>query len=259
MKMRKLSIVLILGAAIFSWGANVAFPSVAIPEARFGVGASYDITTGDLYGVDDVPFSMNTINASFTFAPVSVMNFGVDIGTRNVRIYSSDEVFDFRGKMGFSAGGHLRLSTPLLKDVFGATALIKGAWFYSKNDYDAFYRGVDVTGALGFVFHIKQVGYISFGGKYFEIFGENQGFNDINTSSWSNDETLGGWVAFDFFPKMKQQGSYIPFVTLEAGVFPGASAFRGDKSGIHNLSFSVTIGAITQRLYGESTELEWCP
>lgn len=248
--------------AASSWAASVSSPTAPVPAARFATGASYDYFGGYLHKprvagvrIDDLPFKMNGVNAFFTYAPATSINIGVDLGMRNVSLPQGD--FEFNGKMGIAAGSHLKLSTPYFGDVMGIIAICRGLWFYSedRNDRNAYYSGMDFTGAGGLSFHIKNIGYVSLGAKYFEIVGENS--NEGNNRKWSNDATLGGFVSFDFFPQTNMKNQ-IPFISLEFGFFPNDKPFYGGSPAIRNASFGVTIGAITHPLYGNS-DRNWRP
>jgi len=253
MVMRKILLLAIL-FAVSSWATSVSYPAAPVPTARFATGATYDYFGGYFYRapVSDLPFNMHGINAFFTYAPVTYVNFGVDLGMRDVNIPQGNHNYDFNGKLGIAAGQHLKLATPYFGDVMGIVAMCRGLWFYSKDSHSSFYSGSQLVGSGGLSFHVQRFGYISCGIKYLEIFGEN-GFGD---GTWSNDATLGGWASFDYFPKTNVK-RYIPFISFEFGFFPSDKPFYGSGTIVRNASFGVTIGAITNRLYGD--EDNWRP
>lgn len=254
MVVRKILLAAVL-FAVSSWAANVSYPSAPVPSARFATGITYDYLGGYFYKapIEDLPFSMHGVNAFFTYAPVTYVNFGVDLGMRDVNIPNGDHDYGFNGKLGIAAGSHLKLATPYFGDVMGIIAMCRGLWFHSKDDNDSFYSGPELTGAGGLSFHVKRFGYISFGCKYFEIFGEN----GIGDGDWSNDATVGGWASFDYFPKTNVK-KYIPFISFEFAFFPSDNPFYGGSPIVRNASFAVTIGAITHRIYGDDNR-NWRP
>lgn len=252
MVMRKILLSAFL-LVVSSWAAIVSYPAAPVPTARFATGVSYDYFGGYFYKapVEDLSFSMHGINAFFTYAPITYINLGVDLGMRDVNI--PKDLYEFNGKLGIAAGSHLKLVTPYFGDVIGIVGIARGLWFHSGQN-ESYYSGAELTGAGGLSFHIKRFGYISFGAKYLEIFGENS----VELGTWSNDVTLGGWMSFDYFPKTNIK-KYIPFISFEFGFFPASDKpFYGKSPIVRNASFGVTIGAITHCLYGD-TDINWRP
>lgn len=243
-------------AAVSSYGAGASYPSAPVPAARFASGISYDYGGGYLFSrVVPVPvFSLYGINAFGTYGLADYINIGADLGLKDVNIHSSDPNRSFNGRMGIAAGPHLKLATPYLGDVFAVVAFTRTHWFYSedKGRY-IYYKGLDFTGSGAFSFHVKDFGYISMGVKYSEIFG-NYGiveYPGLDERTWTNAGNIGGWVAFDYFPKTGVK-NYLPFISFELGFFPNSSEVLGKKPVFRNISFSVTVGGITNRLYGDS-------
>ena len=241
--------------AVSSWATSVSAPAAPVPAARFATGITYNYLGGYLYKapVEDLAFNTHGINAFFTYAPLTSINLGVDLGMRDVNMEKG--IYGFNGRFGIAAGSHLKFATPYFGDVMGLVAMCRGLWFYSEDQFNTYYSGRELTSAGGLSFHVQRVGYISFGAKYLEIFGEN-GYG-LEKGKWSNDATLGGWIAFDFFPRtdIKQ---YIPFISFEFGFFPNDKPFYGGNPVLRNASFGITIGGITRRLYGNTDE-NWRP
>ena len=270
-----------------SWAIGISFPSAPVPTARFATGATYDYYGGymdfdknsPLFAPQVLPFSMHGINAFFTYAPITYVNFGVELGARDVNTHPDSKLSlaqdELNGTLGLSAGAHLKLATPYFADVFALVATGKGGWFYSegnKNDVKWYYtpNGIDttwvnwnnggkfVTIGGGFSFHVKRFGYISFGAKYLDVWGGIGWVPEVlPETKWVNDAYVGGWAAFDYFPRTRIE-KFFPFISFEFGFFPNSEFFAGGRPIVRNASFSVTIGAITRKLYGNSDE-NWRP
>lgn len=255
---RKLSVLVALIAAVVSWGASVSYPFTPVPTARFATALSYDMYGIGLYksNVAGASAMIHGFNASFTYSPITFINFGLDVGERKVDIFTYDKSYNFDGKIGFAGGTHVKLATPYFSDIIGIVGVARTLWFSSAR-HDVYYGGMDFTGAGGISFHINSFGYISCGMKYFEIFGRTGGVQSPIGSNWSNDKVSGGFVSFDMFPKTSAR-KYIPFVSVELALFPQLEAFDGDRPAIRNASLSITIGGITNRLYGNSDN-DWRP
>jgi hypothetical protein len=267
--------------ALSSWAIGVSFPTAPVPTARFATGVSYDYYGGymsykesPLFLTEDIPFNMHGIVAFVTFAPVTFINLGFDMGIRDVNAFYAEELYNMAdnltGQFGFSGGAHLKFATPYFGDVFGIIAVGKWQSFYSEGNSDNtkwYYGDIPVnwsnsgdiiTGAGGFSFHVKNFGYISFGAKYLDIYGEVKVSPAvIEKTKWSNDPMLGGWISADYFPRTNIK-NYIPFLSFEVGFFPDSKAFTGGNPVLKNASFSVTIGGITNPLYGNSDK-NWRP
>lgn len=271
----------------YSWAIGLSFPSTPVPTARFATGVSYDYYGGymdydnnsKLFWQDDLPVSLHGINAFFTYAPITYVNFGVELGARDANI-NPDKKFslaqsELNGTLGFSAGAHLKFATPYFSDVFGFVAAAKGTWFYSEgNSNKTEWYYIDGEGNMtpvnwnnngnivaingGISFHVKRFGYISFGAKYLDVMGKiNLEPEIIEKTKWVNDAYIGGWLALDYFPKTRIE-KFIPFISFELGFFPNDKPFDGGRPILRNASFSVTVGAIMKRLYGDDDE-NWRP
>jgi len=77
------------------------------------------------------------------------------------------------------------------------------------------------------------------------------------TGSYSNVNNVRGWLAVDYFPSDKFNNKNTFYVSAELTVSPKIS-FNG-RAPVEEMSFSVSIGAITPRLYGEQSDVEWKP
>ncbi|MDR0303682.1 MAG: hypothetical protein LBH98_02775 [Chitinispirillales bacterium] len=256
---RKLSVLFAFIAVVFSYGGGVAYPLTPVPSARFATAISYDMYGGYLYkpSISGATVTLQGFNASFTYSPITFINFGFDLGERNVKIFTHDEQYRFDGKIGFAGGTHAKFATPYFNELIGVVGFVRALWFSSETKNETYYGGMDFTGAGGLSFRVKNFGYISLGAKYFEIVGKNGEVSGTQSGSWGNEDVFGGWVSFDMFPKIPVR-KHIPFFSIELCLFPGADAFDGTKPAIRNASFNLTIGAITNRLYGNSDK-DWTP
>ena len=211
--------------------------------------------------------------------------------TGEIKVVNSQSL---NGLMGLSAGPHIKLATPLLGDVLRFVATGRASWFHSEGsgrnrkwyieyEYLTFEPGEDdddpgkwvivqdqfefnwnnsgsiLAGSAGLSFNVRNIGFISFGAKYLDIRGEIKATPHglFENTKWENESKIGGWAAFDFFPPTNI-GRYIPFISFEAGFFPNSNPFIGGNPALRNATFSVTIGAITRRLYGNTEEI-WRP
>lgn len=250
----------LLATILFSsvFAVNLTSPATPVPDARISLGLTYNLEGFELYQSDVEAYSLtNRLNISVTFAPISNINIGVDFGAGNVAISSVDKIRDFHGDIGFSGGLNTKLSSNFINDRIAFMGILKANWFLSEGNEKSQYSGMDLSAGAGPIVHINNFGYIAAGVKYQEIVGKNRDFSG-NDGKWSNDETLGGFIAVDYFPKSELISNYIPYITFELGVFPGAGLKEKDTS-VKNLSFGISFGAITKRLYGKKSELNWRP
>lgn len=242
------------------YASNLANPVATIPDARVGIGVSYHLG-GYTITNQEIPSLFNRIHARISYSPFTYFNFGVDLGVTQVEVAA--DTLDtlvygvFHGNYKFSFGVHIKVSSPFFKDIVGLVGIAQGTKFSSENKAGALYGGFDGAGAAGFIFHIKNIGYAAAGAKLYVIQGENRSYNSKKDHFYSNVNNLRGWVAFDYFPKIKAVSKYIPYISLEVSVAPGASF--GEKAPIQEISFSIAVGSITKRLYGETSSLQWHP
>ena len=237
--------------------ANLANPATPFPEARIAVGASYHLGGYTLTN-QELPSLFNRIHARVSYSPIKYVSFGVDGGTIQIDVErTSDSAATFNGKFGYSGGGHLKLATPaFLKQRLSFVALGQGTIFKSVNKFNAEYAGKDATGAVGIQLHIPGFGYITAGPWVYLIFGKNKSF-DGTTSEYSNINNVRGWLAIDYFPKMKELSNNKPYISLEFSVSPKAN--YSERIPVQEFSVSVSIGSITNRLYGTQSDVEWSP
>jgi hypothetical protein len=240
--------------------SDLANPANNAPDARIAVGVSYHCG-GYTITNDSVPVILNRIHVRATYAPLKAVNFGVDIGTASMEVDSLTKGIDtfriFHGNFGLSAGAHVKLSTPFFaNDLLAVVGLAQASYFSSENKYKAAYGGIDANGAVGVQLHIKDFGFITLGPQLYFIEGSNRGA-DGRKGSYSNISNLRGWLAIDFYPKMGALSSGRPYISFEFSATPKADI--GGSVPIRECGFSIAIGTITKRLYGEETDVEWSP
>lgn len=251
-----LTLVLFLSSLVVA--SNLTAPATPIPDARLSLGLSYNLEGHELYKSDVEAYSLtNRLCVSVIFAPISNINIGLDIGAGNVAINSTEAIREYRGDIGFAGGLNTKLSTNFINDRFAFMGIMKSTWFLSEGSAESRYSGMDLSAGAGPIIHINNFGYIAAGVKYQEIVGKNMDYSG-NEGKWSNDKTLGGFFAIDYFPKSEMISNYIPYITFEVGIFPGAGLKQKETS-IDNISFGISFGAITKRLYGKKSELNWRP
>jgi hypothetical protein len=240
--------------------SNLANPVTPIPSARISIGVSYHLGGYTITNAE-LPSLLNRINARVNYAPLQFFNIGIDCGASQMEVAAdtldSLIIGAFHGNYTFSFGANIKLSSPLLNDLFGLIGIAQGTRFESENKAGALYKGYDVNGIIGFLVHIKNIGYIAAGPQVYLIQGKNKSFNSKTERPYSNVNNIRGWFAFDFFPKLKIDTKNIPYFSLEVAVSPDAGF--GKKAPLQEISFSIAFGSVTRKLYGETSSIEWRP
>jgi hypothetical protein len=230
-------------------------------------GVSYYIGGADITDLE-IPMMLNRVSGRISYSPIRYVNLGLDFGTVQVSVdsYSSnnwrDTISVFEGGMGWSAGGHLKLSSPYIAEYAALLAIGSVNAFRSTNKNKAYYGGTDITAATGIQLRIPNVGHLSFGPQLYYIAGKNRGARDPITDErpaagkYSPVNNLRAWIAFDYFP----EDAFImwnqkPYVSVEFTASPKIGGSR--RAPIQEFSVSISVGAITQRLYGEDTGIEY--
>jgi hypothetical protein len=245
----------------FDAGAlNLANPATLIPVARMAVGASYDVG-GYTISNDSVPCVMNRFQGRLTFAPLSFLNIGVDAGASRMFVAgdttSADTIGVFKGNFGFSGGIHIIMGTRFFyNDLFRIVGIGQASFFSSSDNTKITYGGNEGTGAVGLQFHIPRFGYITVGPEIYLISGKNKGFDGIQ-HRYSNINNVRGWMAIDYFPKDKVMSNNKYYISLEISLSPMADFNK--EAALQEIRFSIGLGSITKRLYGEESDVEWSP
>ncbi|NLL13965.1 MAG: hypothetical protein GX267_11220 [Fibrobacter sp.] len=240
--------------------SNLANPAVTIPEARIAIGASYHLGGYTLTN-KAIPSLWNRIHSRLEYSPLKFLSLGVEFGGTQIDvdqfIINSDTVPSFQGKFGFSGGALLKLSTPaFLNDYIKFTSITKASFFSSKNQHNALYKGIDGVGIVGIQFHIPRFGYITTGPLIYVIDGTNRSYTG-EKNYYSNLNNIRGWIAIDFFPRIKEITSNKPFISLEFSMSPEIDYSR--RVPVQEFSLSICIGSVTRRIYGIENDIEWEP
>ena len=237
--------------------ANLANPAITLPEARISIGASYHLG-GYTLSDQEIPSLFNRIHGRVEYGPFKYLTLGIDAGAILIEVDSyvdhlGDSIENFHGKFGFSGGAHLKLSTPsFVKKIISFIMIAQATLFKSSDDKLAwYYGGKDGTGIIGIQFHIPGFGFISAGPWVYLIQGEN------NDGFYSNTDNVRGWLAIDYFPKLKDLSTNKPYLSLEFSISPKAT--YSERIPVQAFSVSISIGAITKRLYGIESDIEWTP
>ena len=250
-----------LSALAASLGAaNIANPTIPLPEARVAIGASYHLGGYSLTN-DTIPALFNRIHGRVEYGPFKYLTLGIDAGATQIDVdryvHANDTFPIFHGKFGFSGGAHLKLSTPsFARHLISFLSIAEATYFSSRNKHSASYGGIDGTGIIGIQVHIPGFGYVSAGPWVYVIQGENRSF-DGTTNFYSNTDNIRGWLAIDYFPKLKDESSNKPYLSLEFSISPRAN--YSERIPVQAFSVSVSIGSITKRLYGTESDIEWTP
>lgn len=254
------SIVSTLLLPVILSASNLANPLAPIPSARIGIGVSYHLGGYTLTN-RKIPALFNRIYGRISYSPIPYFNIGFDIGATQIEVasdpYHTPVIGAFHGNYKFSYGGYIKLTTPLLRDIIGIVGIAHGTHFISENDMGALYQGYDGAGAAGLLIHIPGFGYISAGSKLYLIKGESKSYHATAKNNFSNVNNIQGWLALDYFPKMEFVSKNIPHITFEVSITPDVKF--NDRAPVQEITFSIAIGTITKRLYGEKSAIEWEP
>ena len=250
----------VLAACICVFAANLSNPAVLIPPARLLVGASYDLG-GYTIANRAVPAMMNRIQGRLSYSPFSFLNFGIDAGASQMEVAGDTTPADtfgiFHGGYGFSGGGHIKLGTPFFfNNLVCGIGIFQGSIFSSQNNTGTTYGGTDACGGLGLQFHVPSFGYVTVGSQVYLIMGKTTDFSG-KQGSYSNINNVRGWLAIDYFPPALPSSKNLFYLSFELSVSPKAR-FNA-RAPIQEIGFSLSIGSITQRLYGQDLSEEWQP
>lgn len=250
--------IFLFGSTIFA--ANLANPATLIPEARLALGASYDVG-GYTISNDSVPCMMNRFQGRCTFAPFSFLNIGIDAGASRFDVAGDTTMTDtigiFQGNYSFSGGAHFLLGSRFFyNDLFRIIGIGQVSYFSSSNSSAARYGGADGAGAIGIQFHVQRFGYVTLGPELYVISGKNKNYLGVQ-HRYSNLNNLRGWMAIDFFPKEKLASNNKFYISLELALSPKANYNK--RAPLQEIRFSVGLGSITKRLYGQESDVEWSP
>lgn len=252
------ALVSLLAETVFS--SNLATPGVNIPEARVSIGVSYHLG-GYTITNKAIPSIWNRLHSRVEYAPLNLMSIGIELGATQIDVdqyfINSDTLPGFHGKFGLSGGADLKLSSPaFIKDRLRFTCISKASFFSSKNNHSAKYKGIDGTAVLGLQIHIPGFGYVTTGPLLYLIDGKSISYTG-KEAFFSNTNNLRGWIAIDFFPHLKEITTNKPFVSLEISVSPEIDYSK--RVPVQEFSVSLSVGSITQRLYGIANDIEWEP
>jgi hypothetical protein len=255
----KLPLLLFFAASV-AYGSNLANPAVSVPVSRITIGASYLVSGYTITNLE-IPSLFNRIHARVDYSLLSNVSIGIDAGVTQIDVDKYNIGMDsfpvFHGKLGYSGGAHLKISTPFfLKRTIAFTGIGSATTFISQNKDKASYGGFDGAGAAGIQFHIPRFGYITAGPMIYLIKGKNESYNGVK-GKYSNINNLRGWLAIDFFPDLKEMSSNKPFITLEITASPEANYSK--RIPLQEFSVSLCIGSITKRLSGIENGVEWKP
>jgi len=250
--------VLLLSNGLYA--ENLANPAVLLQPARIALGASYDLG-GYTITNRDVPCMLNRVQGRCSYSPNSYVNFGIDAGTVQMEIASdttATDTFDvFHGKYGITGGAHLKLGTPFyFNNLVCGVCIIDGSYFSSKNDAGTTYSGMDGAAGLGLQFHLNGFGFLTAGSTVYLIKGKDQSYSGAE-NFYSNKNNVRGWLALDYFPSDKMGSNNTLYISLELSVSPKVTF--NDRAPVQEFGFSVAIGSISRRLYGQDASVEWKP
>jgi hypothetical protein len=248
-------LIFVLCVLSIAQGANLANPAMTIRAARTSLGLSYHLGGYTLTN-KAVPSLFNRIAGRFAFAPIEYVTIGIDGGATKVDVASYSDssiaVGTFQGKFGFSAGGQLKGRSPLLfNEMVGVLGIVNATYFSSTNDNNVKYKGYDGSGVIALVVRIPTFGYIAAGPMVYLIEGTNQSY-DGKERPYSNINNIRGWVGVDYILPTKEALSRESYLSFELSISPDVTI--NGAAPIQEISFSISVGWISNRLYGEELE-----
>jgi hypothetical protein len=204
---------------------------------------------------------MNRIQARLSYSPFSFVNFGIDAGASQMEVAGDTTPADtfgiFHGGYAFSGGGHIKLGTPFFfNNLVCGIGIFQGTVFSSQNNSGTTYGGTDACGGLGLQFHVPSFGYVTVGSQVYLIMGKTTDFSG-KQGTYSNVNNVRGWLAIDYFPPALPSSKNLFYLSFEMSVSPKAR-FNA-RAPVQEIGFSVSIGSITPRLYGQESSEEWQP
>jgi hypothetical protein len=236
------------------YASNLANPVQPISGARMALGVSYHIG-GYTITNRKLPCLINRFHGRISYAPFTYFNLGIDLGASQMEVASDTTltglIQTFHGNYGFSFGAYIKVSSPLIRNIMGFIGILQGTQFKSENSSGAYYKGPDLNGAVGLLFRIRKFAYIAAGAEAYLIDGKNKSYNSDVEMNYSNVNNVRGWIAFDITPPMKNVKRYIPYLTVEVSLSPEVTFNK--KAPMQEISFSISIGSVTKRLYGKKT------
>jgi hypothetical protein len=266
---------LLLSFAVPTFGGNLANPAAQVADARMTIGLSYYIGGADITNME-IPMTMNRVSTRIGYSPIRFFNFGADLGVAQVSVdkytLNGNDISAFVGDYGWSFGGHAKLSSPYIANVVSAMAIGNANYFRSINRIDSdtysYYGGTDIIAAAGLQFRIPNFGYVTLGPQLYMIMGENKGYEGPK-GTFSNINNMRAWVAIDhYFPDFKEFAGNLKYyasleftaspkinTSLEFNPYPKINT-SSKRALIQEFSISLSIGAITDRLYGVYSDVE---
>jgi len=252
----------VLCVPLASLAANIANPAGLQPGGRLYVGASYHVGG---YSVTDLELGaiMNRFHARIGYCPLQYLNFGIDLGVTQMDVDSvtivtagdTAHLSTFQGNYGFSGAVHIKAGTPrLFNDMVGLFTTVQASMFTSDNDDGAYYSGIEGSGVLGLQVRVPKFGFLSVGAKVYYIEGTSKSYNSDTEKGYHNTDNVQGWLALDFIPPFRADMRGKPYFSAEMTLVPGVS--MGGSVPLEGISFSLAIGWISPRLYGEDLEDE---
>ncbi|NLD91393.1 MAG: hypothetical protein GX639_01870 [Fibrobacter sp.] len=253
--MKFLTMIGLLGIISFTSASNLANPASPLPAANILIGASYHLGGYSLTNLE-IPSMFNRFHGRIDYAPVDFVSFGVDLGTIQIDVdqytTGTDTVSLFHGNYGFSGGAHLKLSSPsFLKNMLSVFMVTQGTMFSSKNPDKVSYGGYDGCGVVGLQIRIPKFGFVSIGPMAYVIEGEARGA-DKTKEFYSNVNNIRGWIAVDYHLKSTPLTKGNAYISLEFSASPAANT--SDRIPIQDFSFSISIGFISGKLYGDDKQ-----
>jgi hypothetical protein len=253
-----LCFVIIAGVPVSA--SNLACPATLIPQARLALGCTYDVG-GYTITNDSIPSIMNRFQGRCTFAPFSFMNIGINAGATRMDVAGDTTDKDtfgiFQGNYKFSAGASIVIGSRFFyNDLFRIIGIGQATFFSSTNANAAQYSGTDGAGVIGAQFHVKNFGYVTLGPEVYLISGKNKDYLG-NQHRYSNLNNVRGWLSIDYFPHEKFISNNKFFISLEMALSPEADFNK--RAPLQEIRFSIGLGSITKRLYGEESDVEWAP
>jgi len=252
-------LLLLIGMSISVTAHPAGAPLTDYGPAKMALGLYFDHSGQELFNDNQRAHSLlNTTGAQLTYAPFRVLQIGVYVGGAE---FDHDPSADDPDGPGFNAnysltfGASGKIFTPgFMSDklrglLFGSMGFLK-----AEDGYRNVRQVFECHSGLGLQYQVIKIMKLGIGAEVYYLDGE-QGNDSVSTGSnpFGNRDLYRGLISMEFYPKTNPdliQGQ--PFICI-------SFRFTGDMGwdenlGLKNGSLSITLGWITDFLYGKYKE-----
>ena len=232
-------------------------PLAAYGPAKMAAGFYFDHSGQDIF--DDsqrTPSLLNTTGGQVTFAPFRVLHFGAYIGAAEFDHKAPRDDPDgpaFNADFNLTYGGCAKAFTPgFLSDRMRVFASGSAGHFKVEDDFKNVRKAWEFHAGLGVQYTPLKLLTIGVGGELYVLDGEQE-HTSVSGVGFGNRDYYRGLLSFELCPKTNSE--FIegqPFISLSFR-FTGDMGWDDDL-GLKNASLNVSVGWITDFLYGKYKE-----